>query len=81
MDELHDEAWNRATCDVNSHKARMAKEVIKWIFLARREFIVEALADILSASGYGNGVDRITEQEMVSSCAGFVWTETAKTRA
>ncbi|KAM0722329.1 hypothetical protein Q7P37_001770 [Cladosporium fusiforme] len=75
VDAFYDEAWQRATGDDSSHKARMAKEIIMWIYLAEQDLTAEALGEVLSAAGYGNGVDALTEHEIISSCAGLVRSE------
>lgn len=75
MDDLYEKAWHRAIGDLNSHKANMAREVIMRTFLAIRPLTVEALGEILMASGFGSGIDPVSEQEIVSACAGLIRTE------
>lgn len=62
-------------------KAKMAKQVILWAFLAEKLLTVKTLGEILRDSGLGNSVDPLTEQEIVSSCAGLVHTESPTVRA
>jgi hypothetical protein len=75
VDEIYDEAWQRATSDGSSHKAQMAREITMWVYLAERDLTVEALGELLLAADYGNGDDAPTEHEIISSCAGLVRSE------
>lgn len=75
VNELYDDSWNRATGDLGSHKADLAREIVTWIFYAETVLSVETLGEILLSAGFGNVVDRVPEQEVLSACAGLVRVE------
>lgn len=81
VDQLYDEAWKRATSDLGSHESDIAKEIVMWILQAERVLFIEALGEILMASGLGSSVDSVTEQEIVSVCAGLIRIESLATKS
>lgn len=81
VDQLYDEAWNRATSDLGSHGSDLTKEVVMWILQAERVLFIEALGEMLMAAGLGSCVDSVTEQEILSACAGLIRTESLATRS
>jgi len=75
LDAHYDEAWERCTggSDVlRSHRARL---ILMWMSCVKHIFATKTLREALSLSGNHSGQGDITDEEMVSSCAGFLQME------
>lgn len=77
LDAHYDEAWERCTggSDVlRSHRARL---ILMWMSCVKHILATKTLREALSLSGYHSGQGAITDEEIVSSCAGFLEMESS----
>lgn len=80
LDTLYDQAWERATADVGSRTARRAKLTLMWVIHARKPLTIDLLSDILVTSEIQDHRERLTKEDLLSSCAGLVRIESGTKR-
>lgn len=80
LDSLYDQAWKRAVDGKGSLRSQRARLVLMWLTMGDGEMSTDALKELLSVSGVGAITDAHLENQIISSCAGFVRIESAHSR-
>lgn len=72
LDSYYDEEWKRATEDETSPVSQRASLILMWLTITDMVFTEDTLQKALSLCGAASDRSRITREEILSSCAGFV---------
>lgn len=72
LEAHYDEAWERATGGSDLLRSRAAQLILMWLSCSLHLLTTRALCEGLARSRYHSQEGEITEEEIVSSCAGFL---------
>lgn len=72
LDAHYDETWDRCTGGSDVLRSHRAKLILMWMSCAETKLTANALREALSLSGCHSGEGNITDEEIISSCAGFL---------
>lgn len=72
LDAHYDEAWEKATGGSDLLRSRRAQLILMWLSCSLHLLTTRALREGLAHPGYHSQEGDITDEEIVSSCAGFL---------